>query len=103
VSFVSGTLIEGWTTPWMLALWVGFATALTGSLRWVIDRTWIAVAFGMIGGPLAYWSGAKLGAIELGALPRSFVLIGLGWGAAMAVLSLAVQKLTAPTRREAYA
>ena len=103
VSFNSGIVVAGATTPWMLALWMSFATALTGSLRWIVDRMGISVAFGIVGGPLAYWSGAKLGAITLADSPLTFACIGLGWGAAMLVFSILVKHLNTASTAEAFA
>ena len=92
ISFVSGTLIEGLTTPWMLGLWVSFATALTTSLRWIVSRPAIAVLFGALGGPAAYWSGAKLGAITLDSGMASIGAIAIGWAGAMGAFALIVSR-----------
>ena len=83
MTFKSGTLIAGLTTPWMLSLWLGFATTLNASLRWLMTRPLFAVLFGAGGGPLAYWSGAKLGAIGLNNAALGLLCIGLGWASAM--------------------
>lgn len=55
--------------PWITALWVGFATLPRYSLAWLIDRTWLAIAFGAIGGPLSYLGGVRIGAVHVGAAP----------------------------------
>ncbi|HYM35158.1 MAG TPA: DUF2878 domain-containing protein [Steroidobacteraceae bacterium] len=91
ISFTAGTLITGFTTPWMLGLWLGFATTLNSSLRWLMSRPAIAVLFGAIGGPLAYWSGAKLGAITLTNTISSVIFISLEWALGMAALVLVVR------------
>ena len=83
MTFKSGSLIGGLTTPWMLSLWLGFATTLNASLRWLMTRPLFAVLFGAGGGPLAYWSGAKLGAIGLNNAALGLLCIGLGWASAM--------------------
>jgi len=71
---------------WMLALWPLFATTLNVTMRWLRSRDFLAAAFGAIGGPLAYWAGARLGALDLapGVLP--LVAIGFGWAVAMPLL-----------------
>ena len=53
--------------PWMICLWLNFAATLNVSMAWLRGRYLLAALFGAIGGPLAYYSGAKLGATE--ALP----------------------------------
>ena len=78
---------------WIVALWVAFAMTLQHSLQWVLARPSIAVAFGVIGGPLAY-SGAARGfdAVAFSMpLPATLVL-GLGWGGAMALLVATARK-----------
>ncbi|MBL0225048.1 MAG: DUF2878 domain-containing protein [Geobacteraceae bacterium] len=66
--------------PWMICLWLNFAATLNVSMSWLRGRYLLAAAFGAIGGPLAYYSGAKLGATE--ALPTStgMLLLAIGWG-----------------------
>ena len=66
--------------PWMICLWLNFAATLNVSMAWLRGRYLLAALFGAIGGPLAYYSGAKLGAI--GALPTTtgMLLLAIGWG-----------------------
>ena len=66
--------------PWMICLWLNFAATLNVSMAWLRDRYILAAAFGAVGGPLAYYSGAKLGATE--ALPTTIgmLLLAIGWG-----------------------
>ena len=66
--------------PWMICLWLNFAATLNVSMAWLRGRYLLAALFGAIGGPLAYYSGAKLGATE--ALPTStgMLLLAIGWG-----------------------
>jgi hypothetical protein len=66
--------------PWMVCLWLNFAATLNVSMAWLRGRYLLATLFGAIGGPLAYYSGAKLGATE--ALPSStgMLLLAIGWG-----------------------
>ena len=48
----------GWSVHlvpvWILALWAVFVTALNVSLRWMQEKWFVAVLFGVIGGPLAF-------------------------------------------------
>ena len=69
-----------WSPPWMIALWLNLAAALNVSLAWLKGRHLLAAAFGAIGGPLAYYGGAKLGAA---ALPGLYGILALaaGWAA----------------------
>jgi len=67
-----------WLPLWVFVIWAQFATLFHYALRWMSGRYLIAVIFGMIGGPLAYWAGVRLGAATFGDNP------------VMSVLSLAV-------------
>lgn len=44
---------------WIVTLWMAFAVTLNRSLAWLQQRPMFAVAFGAIGGPLAYGAAAK--------------------------------------------
>ena len=67
--------------PWMICLWLNFAATLNVSMAWLRGRYLLAAAFGAIGGPLAYYSGAKLGATEALPTTSGMLLLAIGWGA----------------------
>ena len=57
---------RGWLPPaWFIALWPAFATLLNGCLGWMSGRYVLGAVCGAVGGPLSYWSAARLGAIRL--------------------------------------
>ena len=66
--------------PWMIGLWLNFAATLNQSLGWLHGRPLLAALFGAVGGPLAYYGGARLGATE--ALPgmEGVIILAIGWG-----------------------
>ncbi len=64
---------------WILAMWALFATTLNVSLDWIKGRVLLAVLFGGIGGPLAYLSGQRLGALWLPQVWPALIAQGLGW------------------------
>jgi hypothetical protein len=66
--------------PWMICLWLNFASALNVSMTWLRGRYMLAAAFGAVGGPLAYYSGARLGATETLPTTTGMSLLALGWG-----------------------
>jgi|GEM_PF-383116 len=61
------TSIAAWSSwivpPWVIALWVGFATLPRLSLAWLSDRPLLAAGLGAIGGPLSFLGGVGMGAI----------------------------------------
>lgn len=66
---------------WIVVLWAGFALTLNHSMRFLRQRPWLSVAFGLLGGPLAYWFAATVWkAAEFG-LPtwQSLLALGLAW------------------------
>ncbi len=58
-----------------LALWITFGTTVRISFGWCGRRLPIAAAIGAIGGPAAYWFGAKMGALSLPGGPFPALLI----------------------------
>jgi hypothetical protein len=77
----------------MVALWFGFSTALNVSLRWMRQHMVIGSIFGFIGGPLAYISGEKLGAMQLVEFNTLMIVLGLGWALIVPSLLLLSTKL----------
>jgi len=64
----------------MVCLWLNFAATLNVSMAWLSGRYLLAAAFGAIGGPLAYYSGARLGATEALPTTNGMLLLAVGWG-----------------------
>ena len=61
-TFTNHTL--AWLCPvWLTALWMGFASTLNHSMRWLYGRYRLACLFGAVGGPLSYYAGVRLGAL----------------------------------------
>ncbi len=82
---------------WIAALWVAFALTLQHSLRWVMARPAVAIAFGAIGGPLAYWGAARaFDAVAFIAPVHATATLALGWAMAMAVLVAVVRHAASP-------
>lgn len=73
---------------WMLCLWAVFAAILPYMVPWLAGRRMLGIVFGATGGPIAYFSAEKLGAIEVAGL-MGYAAVGLAWAGAMAVLPLA--------------
>ena len=69
------SLIASWLCPpWLIALWLIFATTFQSSLSWLAGRYWIAAVSGGIFGPVSYYAGQALGAltggVRMGLRPR---------------------------------
>ena len=79
--------------PWMICLWLNFAATLNVSMAWLRGRYLLAALFGAVGGPLAYYSGAKLGATEALPTTAGMLLLAIGWGI-MTPLLVRVARIT---------
>ena len=83
LSFPSGGVVGWLCPPWIVVMWMQFATTFRYSMRWLVGRPMRAVCFGAIGGPLAYEIGARLGAVILGPHAAALVALGLAWSVAV--------------------
>jgi len=93
IEFVGAT-ISWLAPPWVVVLWLQLGTILRGCLRWLADRPTLAAVLGLLGGPLAFWSGARLGAAAWGAPHWLTALsLGLAWGVALPCLFALARRL----------
>lgn len=86
---------------WMVSLWLLFATALNISLRWMRGRPLIAALFGLIGGPLAFMSGVRMGAMHMLQPTQMLIALGIGWALFMPALSWLSTRLDGYTHTQA--
>lgn len=88
--FTSGTVIAALPPPWLLIMWAQMATTFDFSLRPIVSRPAAAMAFGAMGGPLAFMAGERLGAVTLQRpLAPGLLLLSACWAIAMAVIAVA--------------
>lgn len=87
LGFPEPAQLGGPSTLWMAMMWVNFAATMNFSLNWLKNRYLVAAVFGLVGGPLAYFGGMKLGAVTLGD-PRWLALsaVAVQWTAATPLL-----------------
>lgn len=96
--FTSGTVWAWMSPPWLLVMWAQFATVCRGSLKGVMLVPWRAVLFGAVGGPIAFWAGERLGAVELARpLGEGLLRLGVSWAVALGVLSLVATRRASPS------
>jgi hypothetical protein len=82
-----------WLAPgWILAMWALFGTTLNFSLRWLRGRTLIAVLFGAVGGPLAFWAGERLGAVQITGPWAGLLAQAAGWAVILPLLMHLAQR-----------
>ena len=86
LQYSSGILIPNTAPYWIVLMWALFATILNVSLRWLRGRWVIAALAGAIGGPLAYYSGHRLGALQFGNEIVALMALAIGWAILTPVL-----------------
>jgi hypothetical protein len=79
IRYPYGTLFAGGPPVWLVAIWMVFATTLNVSLRRLRRFPVVAVVLGGIGGPLAYWGGARLGAVDFVDPLAATAALAAGW------------------------
>ncbi|MGV8959053.1 MAG: DUF2878 domain-containing protein [Stenotrophomonas sp.] len=88
-------LPAGGAPLWILGLWACFALTFEQSLSFLCRRPWLALVFGAIGGPMAYW-GAERGwqAVHFGApLWASLLWLAVGWALATSIFAWTLRHL----------
>ena len=88
---------EGILIPfWLMLLWALLATTLNHCLAWTARPAWRAVLLGAVGGPLSYYAGQRLGAVQFGfGLWPTLVLLAVLWAGLFPALQWLAGKQTA--------
>jgi len=92
VEYAHGALLPNIAPHWIVALWILFASTLNVSLAWLKHRLAMATILGVVGGPLAYLGGEKLGALTLAVPAAALCALALGWGAVTPALLIAARR-----------
>jgi hypothetical protein len=83
---------DGAAPYWIVALWALFAITLNVSMRALRGRPALGAVLGLVGGPLAYLGGEKLGALALAEPAPALIALALVWALATpALLALALR------------
>ena len=93
IAYPDGTSAGDVAPLWMVTLWALFATTFNVSLRAFRQRLPLAALLGAAGAPLAYYGGARLGAIQLVSPTPALVAIAIGWAIATPLLLHAARRL----------
>ena len=103
-AFNNGVVFTALIPFWMIAMWALFATTLNVSMRWMKDRYLLAAIFGAAGGPLAYYAGHRLGAVEFADTFTALTAVGVGWAIIMPLLVLLTTRFNGyrETQRNEY-
>lgn len=85
-SFSNGVVVAGLVPVWIIAMWALFATTLNVSLNWMKNKYLLAMVFGALGGPIAYYAGNRLGAVEFSNTSATLLAVAIGWAIIMPLL-----------------
>jgi hypothetical protein len=91
-----GVLFQGTAPYWIVAMWALFAITLNVSMRALRSRPWLGALLGVIGGPAAYYAGAKLGALTLVQPLPALAALAIGWALATPLLFALALRLERP-------
>ena len=71
----------------MIGLWINFACAFSFCLKWLLEKPMLAIIFGSIMGPFAYWAGARI-SVEITPINsfQSILVIAIAYFATMLCL-----------------
>ena len=92
VSYPAGVIFDNAAPYWIVAMWMLFATTLNVSLGWLKPRKIMGAVFGLIGGPLAYYTGFKLGGIGFNNFEAAMLALGIGWALVVPVLLVLAER-----------
>ena len=93
ISYPSGHIHETLTAYWIIAMWMSFSTTLNSSMAWMKESHILAVIFGFFGGPLTYYGGYKLQAIEFLNFDAAMIGLAFGWAVIIPLLFLLSSKV----------
>jgi hypothetical protein len=77
--YPAGILLPNTAPYWIVMLWALFATTLNLSLRWLKQHMRLAIVLGAVAGPLAYYGGARLGALDFVQPASALLALSIGW------------------------
>lgn len=87
IEFTDPRFIAGVSPMWIVFLWMGFALTINHSLIWLSAHPLLPALMGLIGGPMSYLAGLKLGAVTYLADPMLIsACMGVAWAISMSIL-----------------
>ncbi len=99
LQFRDSVLANWLCPPWLVALWMIFATTLQHSLSWLAGRWKLAALLGGVFGPVSYYAGQEFGALRLGGTMSSTALaLAAVWALLLPLLHWWTGKVTISVR-----
>jgi hypothetical protein len=88
IQYPESSQYGAWAPHWIVAMWVLFATTINHGLSWVKRNWMVSLTAGLIGGPVAFYAGAGLGAVTFTNQTLALALIGAGWAVLLPLVVL---------------
>lgn len=79
LSYSDGMIVDFIAPYWIVVMWGLFAMTLNHSLSWLKNKLVVAAILGFVAGPLAYYAGHKLGAVEFVQQSQAFIALAISW------------------------
>ncbi|MEJ2440127.1 MAG: DUF2878 domain-containing protein [Gammaproteobacteria bacterium] len=99
LDYHSGILATNTAPYWIVIMWALFATTLNLSLGWLKQHLLLASLLGAIAGPLAYYAGARLGALSVPQPLPAYLALAIGWAVFTPILSRLSRRLNGYANR----
>jgi hypothetical protein len=103
LQYPSGTFSQGIAPIWIIAMWMLFATTLNVSLRWLKNRLALAALLGAVAGPAAFFTGYKLGGVDMPDIMTAMLALAVGWSVLMPLLMMLSNRIDGVYPQLAYA
>jgi hypothetical protein len=100
IIYTSGQPVPFLPPYWIVAMWALLSIALNVTMRWLKGRLWIAAALGAVVGPMALFSGARLGAARFVDTQQVLLMMACLWAVLMPVLVRLSVRFDGVARRE---
>jgi len=71
--------VAGTIPAWLICIWLLFLTTVNHMLAWVARSPFTLWLLPPLAGPFAYFSAARLGAVDIGFSPWGLIGLGVGW------------------------
>jgi hypothetical protein len=94
IQYLETSQYGGWAPHWIVAMWVLFATTINHGLSWVKRNWMVSAGAGLIGGPLAFYAGSRIGAVTFSDPLAALAVIGIGWGVLLPLVVLVSDTVT---------
>jgi Protein of unknown function (DUF2878) len=94
ISYAAPGAWPGFPPLWLIAMWIAFATLPNTALASLHGRILLQALLGLVGAPLAYFAGARLGAMSFNEpMFAGLAAIGLCWAVAFPALMVAARRI----------